>query len=159
MKQPDSSQLLNELQKNIEHLSATELKGVIYAIAQNIPVTGRHKFLNTVRNALSKTETVAANAGTSGPEITPEELFNAIEGYRKWMEKGDFYDEEENYRAFDRDEYRYYRRGYDDYLDAEPDFSTKDYVIEMENMLGYAEYFCSNDDFTTAYEAYRVYLK
>ena len=148
------NQLLHELQKHIENISVAELQEVIYSLAQNIPANKRQDFLDIVRHALVKNET-ASKHGAIKPEITPEELFNAIEEYRKRMEKGDFFDEEEHYRAYDRDEYRYYRRGYDDYLEEEPDFSTEDYVIEMENMLGYAEYFCAKGDFSTAYEAYR----
>ncbi len=152
MKQPTLSQFKAKLKDLIDDTSADKLKDIIYTVAEETRTESRLDFLRMVEQIVSgKFKTPVEKTILA---LTPEALFERIEGYIKRMENGEFYDEERDYEEYHRNEYRHYRDNYD-YYEEDTDFSTEEYVLELEDLLEAVQSFYSHDDIETTLKAYQ----
>lgn len=152
MKQPTLSQFKAALKDLINETSADKLKEIIYTVAEETRTESRLDFLKMAEQLISGNRKAPAEINV--PALTPEVLFARIESYVSRMENGEFYDEERDYEEYHRYEYRHYRNN-DDYYEEDTDFSTEEYVLEMEELLEAAQSFYNLEDIDTSSKAYQ----
>ena len=150
MKNLTYAQFMNEVESIICNLSKDELKSKIMDLAESQGISDRNNFLKIIKKGLS--ENICSIIEKPEPQISSEKLVERIKNFEQRILDGEFFDEEENWRALDREEHAHWHR-YDDYND-EVDFSNEPYVLEAIELLEEAKRFFRKDDIKTAFEAY-----
>ena len=112
---------MNEVENVISTLSKEQLKEKIMNFAESQPVSDRNSFLQLLKQGFSSE--VCSDEIETALEVTPQELIEQIEEYSQRILNGDYFDEDESWRARDREEYRYWGSHYNDYCDDQIDFS------------------------------------
>jgi len=154
VKNPSYAKLINEVESIISNLSRDDLIKLIINIAENQSITNRNEFLQILKQKLPSTK-MPDDVKETLP-ISPAEFIKEIKEYKQRILDGEFFDEEENYRAYDREEHSYWKNDYHDEFDNEIDFSNEEYVLEAVELLDKAKMFFRNKDTTTAYQAYEL---
>ncbi|MFQ5752119.1 MAG: hypothetical protein ACE5HI_09000, partial [bacterium] len=134
MKNPTYATFMNEVDSFISKLSKDDLKKVIINLADKQSVSNRNEFL---RN-LTESNRRSTDSGDSQvvSDISPDKFLQEIKEYEQRIINGEFFDEEENYRAYELEEHSYWRGNYYyDYYDNEIDFSNEEYVLEAVALL------------------------
>jgi len=152
MKHPTYARFMNEIERLISGLSKDELKQKVVDLAESQDMSERNNFIGLLRQGVAS----GKNIGDEKPilAISPKDLIKRIKEFKKRIDDGEFFDEEENWRAYEGEEYGYRRNRYNDYYGDEIDFSTEPYVLEMIELLSEAKKFFRKDIIKTAYEAY-----
>ena len=154
MKNPTYAKFIDEVEQIISDLSGKELKKIIVNLAESQSQSDRNEFLQKLRGtSLSGTTSGVTN---DIKDISPQELIKEIKEYKQRILDGEFYDEEESYRAYESEERSYYRNNYYDEFDGDIDFSQEDYVLEAVEYLEEAKKLFRLHDIDCAYEAYEL---
>jgi len=156
MQHPTYARFMNEVENIIKNLSRDDLVALILRLAENQHITLRNQFIVQLKNSLSMCQ-VTDTEDVYQPELTPEEFFGQIEEFKQRIEDGEFFDEDENERAYYRDEHSYWRDNYyEDDDEGEIDFANEEYVTQMEEFLDTAQDFYHAGDVATALKAYEM---
>lgn len=150
MKNPTYAQFMNEVESIIYNLSKDELKSKIMDLAESQGISDRNIFLKIIKKGSSGD--ICPIIEEPGPQISSEELVERIKNFEQRILDGEFFDEEENWRALDREEHAHWNR-YNDY-DNEIDFSNEPYVLEAIKLLEETKGFFRKNDIETTFEAY-----
>lgn len=152
MRPPTLNQFITALEELIENAPSGKLKEIIYTIANEIQTEERNDFLQKITQVTSGKYKNQNNITRKEAGQSADALLTGIENFRNRIEEGEFYDEERDYEAYHRNEYRYYGHD-DDYEDT--DFSGEEYVLEMIELLGGAEDFYHTGNVDVAFKAYQ----
>lgn len=150
MKNLSYAQFMSEVETIISNLSEKGLKNRIMNFAEVQTAPERNNFLKVLKNELSTN--ICSDKEKANPQISPEKLIERIKNFEQRILGGEFFDEEENWKAMDKEEHSYWNK-YDDYND-EIDFSNKPYVLEAIELLEETKGFFRKNDIETAFEAY-----
>lgn len=155
MKKQTYATFMNEVDNLISKLSNDELKKTILSLANKQGVSDRNEFLKSLRESIILT--VDSDGYQAISDVSPEEFLQEIKELEQRILSGEFFDEEENYKAYEREEHSYWRRnGYYDEFDDEIDFSNENYVLEVVDLLEEAKKFFRRQDVETAHAAYEM---
>jgi hypothetical protein len=154
MKNPTYATFMNEVESLISELKKDDLVKIILNLADKQSIASRNQFLQNIKedNALLvDTDQVVA-------DIPAGEFIAEVKEYEQRVFNGDFFDEEENYRAYERTERSFYSRknDYYDKYDDEFDFANEEYVLEAVALLDKAKKFFRQHDINTAFTAYDI---
>ena len=154
MKNPTFAKFMDEIESIILNLSKDELKSVIMNFAETQSSSARNDFLRLLKQGLPP-DSLTGDLETE-IENSPDEFLEQIKTFNQRILDGEFYDEEESSRAYDREEGRYWRRDYDDYYGDETDFTNEEYVLEAVDFLDQAKMFYRKNEVETAQKAYEM---
>ncbi len=152
MKKPSFAKFMTKVERSIANLDENQLRSVLLSFAENTDANERYVFLEQLKASLASLE----HEGVLNEELmtSPEELLEEITAFNQRILDGEFFDEELNERAWEKEEPSY-RRQYDDY-DEDIDFSSEEYVLVADDLLERAKMFFRQKDLDTAYKAYKL---
>jgi len=151
MLNPTYAKFMNEVESLIQNLSGDELREIIMNLAEHQHISERHEFLQFLKQNVPTTRLLEELEDES--ELSSTEFLNQIKEFKQRILDGEFFDEEENYRAYEMEERSSWGS---DYYDEEIDFENEEYVGEMAELLDVAKQFFRKQDIPTASEAYEM---
>ena len=154
MKKLTYAKFMNEIENIISKLSRDDIVKLIIRLAESQSINDRYNFLQILKQKLPSTK--KSDTVEEAPDISPAKLIREIKEYEKRILNGEFFDEDENYRAYDREEHSYWRNDYYNNDGDEIDFSTEEYVLKAVELLEKTKMFFRNKDTTTAYKAFKM---
>jgi len=155
MKNPTYATFMNEVESYISNLSEDDLKQVILKLAEKQNIKDRNLFLDYIKEGYQDPSDPGAPAIL--PDVSPTKFIARIKEFENRIRSGEFYDEEQSYRAYEREEHSHWRRdSYYDDIDDNIDFSDEEYVTEAVAFLDRAKHFFRSQDIQTALTAYEM---
>ncbi len=155
IKNPTYATFMNEVENLISNQSEDELKQIILKLAEKQHAKDRNIFLDYIKSG-SKLRSHPGEPADL-PDVSPAQFIARIKEFEKRIRSGEFYDEEQSYRAYEREEHSHWRRdSYYDDIDDNIDFSDEEYVTEAVEFLDRAKQFFRSQDNQTALTAYEM---
>lgn len=154
MKNLTFARFMNEVEHKIRNLDRKELTDLLLHIAEQQRFSSRNEFLQMLEGAFSEVSQTEEEIEID--ELAADEFIQGIKEFQQRIEDGEYFDEDENYEAWEMEERSYYGRDYYDDDARSYDFSDAEYVDEMINFLDTAQQFYRAGDIQTATEGYRL---
>lgn len=152
MKNPTYATFMKEVESLTSKLAKNDLIKIILNLADKQSVATRNQFLQNIKE--NNEHPIETDGDQIISDISPENFLKEIREYEQRILNGEFFNEEENYRAYDREEHSYWSNDY--YESDEIDYSNEEYVLEAVALLDKAKKFFRRQDINTAFTAYKM---